>query len=78
MNPVIAELDLGITANELAESVTASSPLNTTLITITVDDPDPVLAADIANALAASLTSAVESDRDAERQRRRAPSASPA
>ncbi|BDV29787.1 polysaccharide biosynthesis tyrosine autokinase [Microbacterium terricola] len=60
MNPVIAELGLGTTASELAESVTASAALNTTLITITVSDPDPVLAADIANALAASLTDTVE------------------
>ncbi|SFI75878.1 MULTISPECIES: polysaccharide biosynthesis tyrosine autokinase [Microbacterium] len=61
MNPVIAELELGITAGELAQSVTASSALNSTLITILVEDPDPVRAADVANALAASLTSAVES-----------------
>lgn len=61
MNPVIAELDLGITANQLASSVSASSPLNTTLITITATNADPVLAADIANALGAGLTAAVES-----------------
>ncbi|NYF15542.1 capsular exopolysaccharide synthesis family protein [Microbacterium sp. AK009] len=60
MNPVIAELDLGITAAQLDAKVEASSALNTTLITITVTDPDPILAADIANALAASLTAAVE------------------
>lgn len=60
-NPVIAELGLGMTSGELASRVSASSALNTTLITITVSDPDPVLAADIANALATSLTSAVES-----------------
>ncbi len=61
MNPVIAKLGLKTTATQLAENVTASSPLNTTLITITVTDPDPVKAANIANALGASLTSAVES-----------------
>ncbi|WP_292835399.1 polysaccharide biosynthesis tyrosine autokinase [Microbacterium sp.] len=61
MNPVIAKLDLGVSANTLAQAVTASSPLNTTLITISVTDADPLLAADIANALAASLTAAVES-----------------
>lgn len=60
MNPVIAELGLGVTATELGEQVEASSALNTTLITITVSDPDPIEAADIANALASSLTSAVE------------------
>jgi capsular exopolysaccharide synthesis family protein len=60
MNPVIAKLDLGVSANTLAGSVTAASPVNTTLITVSVENPDPLLAADIANALAASLTSAVE------------------
>jgi capsular exopolysaccharide synthesis family protein len=60
MNPVIAKLDLGLSANALAGAVTASSPVNTTLITVSVENPDPLLAADIANALAASLTSAVE------------------
>ncbi|MDE0545402.1 polysaccharide biosynthesis tyrosine autokinase [Microbacterium sp. C7(2022)] len=60
MNPVIAELGLGMTSDQLASQVTASSPTNTSLITITVTDADPVLAADIANALGASLTSAVE------------------
>ncbi|MFC8682676.1 polysaccharide biosynthesis tyrosine autokinase [Microbacterium ureisolvens] len=60
MGPVIAELELGTTADELAASVEATAALNTTLITITVTGPDPVQAADIANALGASLTSAVE------------------
>lgn len=60
MNPVIAELDLGITAAQLDAQVDASSALNTTLITITVTNPDAILAADIANALASSLTAAVE------------------
>ena len=59
LNPVIAELDLGVTASELRSDVTASAALNSTLITITVSDPDPVQAADIANAVAASLSSAV-------------------
>ncbi len=61
MNPVIAQLDLETTAGRLAVSVSASSPLNTTLITITVEDTDALRAAEIANALAASLTNAVES-----------------
>jgi capsular exopolysaccharide synthesis family protein len=60
MNPVIAELGLGMTAGQLASDVTASAALNTTLITITVEDTDPIAAADIANALAASLTAAVD------------------
>ena len=60
MNPVIAELGLGTTAAELSAQIEASAALNTTLITITVTGPDPVQAADVANALGASLTSVVE------------------
>ncbi|MGU3645865.1 polysaccharide biosynthesis tyrosine autokinase [Microbacterium sp. C23T] len=60
MNPVIAELGLGMTASELSAEVEASAALNTTLITITVTGPDPVQAADVANALGASLKSVVE------------------
>ncbi len=60
INPVLDELDLDMTAGQLAKQVSASAPLNTTLIGITVTDADPVLAADIANALGASLTTAVE------------------
>lgn len=59
MNPVIAELGLEMTAGQLAGSVSASSATGQTLITITVEDTDPVAAAEIANALAASLSAAV-------------------
>ena len=59
VDPVIEELGLDVTASQLAQQISASNTLNTTLITIAVDDPDPVLAADIANALAASLTETV-------------------
>jgi capsular exopolysaccharide synthesis family protein len=60
VNPVIAELELGTTASSLASKVDASTAVNTTLITIAVTDADPVRAAEIANALGASLTAAVE------------------
>lgn len=60
MNPVVAELDLGMTASELSTQVEASAALNTTLITITVTGADPVRAADVANALGASLKTVVE------------------
>jgi capsular exopolysaccharide synthesis family protein len=60
LDPVITELGLDMTANELAAEVTATSPLNTTVIQISVTDSDPVQAADLANALGASLTEAVE------------------
>jgi len=59
LNPVIAQMDLDMTSTELSANVTASAALNTTLITITVEDSDPVKAAEIANAIAASLSSAV-------------------
>jgi capsular exopolysaccharide synthesis family protein len=60
MLPAIADLGLDMTPAELAEHVTASSALNTTIIAIQVTDADPALAADIANALSQSLTTAVE------------------
>ena len=60
MNPVIAELGLDASAALLAQAVTATNATNTQLITITVSDADPVRAADIANALGASLTETVE------------------
>jgi len=59
LNPVIAKMDLDMTSTELARKVSASAALNTTLITVTVEDADPVQAADLANAIAASLSSAV-------------------
>jgi capsular exopolysaccharide synthesis family protein len=59
MAPAIDELGLDTTPSELAEQVTASSALNTTIIAIQVTDADPVLAADIANALSQSLTETV-------------------
>ncbi|MBM3717166.1 polysaccharide biosynthesis tyrosine autokinase [Microbacterium sp. LMI1-1-1.1] len=57
--PVVSQMELPFTAAQLAEKVTASNTLNTTLIQISVSDPDPTLAADIANNVAASLTAAV-------------------
>jgi capsular exopolysaccharide synthesis family protein len=58
--PVIGTLELGIPADELAKRVTASAPLDTSIIDITVTDADPALAADIANATSQSLTAVVE------------------
>ncbi|WOQ69215.1 polysaccharide biosynthesis tyrosine autokinase [Microbacterium limosum] len=61
LNPVISDLGLeNISANGLAEKVSASSPLNTTIISITVTDPSAAEAARLANAVAASLTEQVE------------------
>lgn len=58
--PVVAALDLGITADELADKVAASAPLDTSIISVTVTDTDPVRAADTANAISASLTLIVQ------------------
>lgn len=58
--PVIARLELKDTLPEdLAPDVSASAPLDTTLIEITVTNADPALAANIANAVGASLTAVV-------------------
>lgn len=57
--PVIATLELNITAGQLAQQVSASAPLDTTLIEITAMSQDPVLAAEIANTTAESLTGVV-------------------
>jgi len=51
LKPVIKMLELSLTPEQLAEQITSSAPLDTVLIDITVTDPDPLLAADIANAV---------------------------
>ncbi|TFD66493.1 polysaccharide biosynthesis tyrosine autokinase [Cryobacterium ruanii] len=58
--PVVASLELGITADELEKKVEASAQLDTSIIDITVTDTDPVRAADTANAVSASLALVVE------------------
>ncbi|WP_166874676.1 polysaccharide biosynthesis tyrosine autokinase [Salinibacterium sp. ZJ450] len=58
--PVIAELGLEISEGQLGEAITASAPLNTSIIEIAVTNSDPVLAADIANATSQSLTNVVD------------------
>lgn len=58
--PVIDDLGLDVSAAALAKRITANAPLDTTLISITVEDEDPDVAAQIANAISASLTEVVE------------------
>jgi polysaccharide biosynthesis transport protein len=58
--PVAAKLHLNLTAEQLAARVTASAPLNTTLIEISVVSSNATQAANIANATATSLTSQVQ------------------
>lgn len=58
--PVITELGLELSSEELASQVTASAPLDTTLIEISVVNVDAALSAQIATAISESLTRAVE------------------
>jgi capsular exopolysaccharide synthesis family protein len=59
LQPVVDKLDLDVTAEQLANRISATSPTNTVLINIAVTDPVPSLAADIANATAESLARVV-------------------
>ena len=59
LDPVISELGLDQSTEELATQVSASVTLNTVIVDITVTDPDPVLAANIANSIAENLIDAV-------------------
>lgn len=59
LEPVVTELGIQSSSEELAKDVRASATLNSTLITITVSDSDPTRAAEIANATAASLARVV-------------------
>ena len=58
--PVIAELELNTSEGALAQVISVAAPTDTSIIEITVADRDPVLAADIANATAESLTKVVD------------------
>ncbi|MDH2387745.1 polysaccharide biosynthesis tyrosine autokinase [Streptomyces sp. HNM0663] len=58
--PVVRDLKLSTTPEELASRITADAPLDTVLINITVRDADPKRAAEIANAVAASFSAVVE------------------
>ncbi len=58
--PVVKELRLRTTPEELASRITAVAPLNTVLIDITVRDTEPRRAARIANAVAERFSAVVE------------------
>ncbi len=55
LDSVIKRLELNVTSDELAEYVKATAPLDTVNIEITVTDPSPSRAADIANAVTSSF-----------------------
>ncbi|MDH6181866.1 capsular exopolysaccharide synthesis family protein [Microbacteriaceae bacterium SG_E_30_P1] len=59
LEPVIEDLNLDVSAKALAAQVSTSSPLDTTVLEITVSDGDPVMAANISNAVAASFSNVV-------------------
>ena len=52
LNPVIEEMDLNLTPNELLKKISVSQVNETEIIKISVTDEDPILARDIANTLA--------------------------
>ncbi|WP_108248971.1 YveK family protein [Planctomonas deserti] len=60
LNPVIRDLGLEVTPNQLAERVTAENPLNTMVINVSVTDRSSSRSATIADALTASLATAIE------------------
>jgi succinoglycan biosynthesis transport protein ExoP len=59
LEPVIKALDLNTTPEDLSRQISASVPLNTSLISISVTDPSPEQAATIADAVATSLSNVV-------------------
>jgi len=60
LQPVIDELDLDTTVQELADATSATNPIDTVLINVTVSDLDPGQAATIANAVAVQLGSVIQ------------------
>ena len=57
--PVIARLQLDLVWQDLEPDVSATSPLDTAIIEITVMNEDPAVAANVANAVGAALTAVV-------------------
>lgn len=61
INAVISSLDLPFTADELSAKISASSPVNTVLLNISVTDSSPHRARDIANALSTEFPRLIDS-----------------
>jgi non-specific protein-tyrosine kinase len=59
LDPVIQQLGLKTTVTKLAKQITASAPLDTVLINVTVTDPIAQRAVDIANAVGAQFSQTV-------------------
>jgi succinoglycan biosynthesis transport protein ExoP len=60
LEPVIAELDLDVTARQLARRVSVTSAPETVLLDVSVEDADPQLAASAADAISVQLGAVIE------------------
>lgn len=60
LQPVIDDLGLHVTVAQLKNQISVINPTNTAFVNISVTDGNPAQAADIANAVAKSLSSVVE------------------
>jgi tyrosine-protein kinase len=58
LDQVVEQLDLDTTADQLADSIEATVPVDTPIIEVAVTDPDPRQAANIANAVGTELAKA--------------------
>jgi len=59
LGPVIDALHLNMTVDQLAKEVSATAPLDTVLINVSVDDTSPTRARDIANAVSSQFADQV-------------------
>jgi succinoglycan biosynthesis transport protein ExoP len=59
LGPVIAQLHLNVSTDQLAKQVSATAPLDTVLINVAVDDPSASRARDIANAVSTQFAEQV-------------------
>ncbi|CAN7326100.1 polysaccharide biosynthesis tyrosine autokinase [Knoellia sp. LjRoot47] len=60
LNPVIEQLDLGESRGQLAARTSASSPPDTVLLVVSVEDADAARSADITNAVATQLAKVIQ------------------
>lgn len=60
LQPAIDELGIKVSVADLRDQVTASTPLNTTVIDVSVSQEDPVFAASLATTVAEQLSAVVE------------------
>jgi non-specific protein-tyrosine kinase len=58
--PVVRQLKLNLTAEQLAAKITATAPTDTVLVDLVVKDPSPTRARDVANAVSLQFAKVVE------------------